>query len=87
MQHDSEQLRDRQARGFAWSAKIGTECAPGQRLCPVVDQTVFAKDFRGELVPQDPNDEPVSVLLERIKAEREGAGASDVGALSRIPTT
>ncbi len=28
------------------------------------------KAFRGELVPQDPNDEPASVLLEKIKAER-----------------
>jgi type I restriction enzyme S subunit len=29
------------------------------------------KAFRGELVPQDPNDEPVSVSLVRIRAERE----------------
>lgn len=32
-------------------------------------QSILAKAFRGELVPQDPNDEPASVLLERIKAE------------------
>ena len=27
--------------------------------------------IRGQLVPQDPNDEPASVLLERIRAEKE----------------
>ncbi|MEQ9235372.1 restriction endonuclease subunit S [Coleofasciculus sp. E2-BRE-01] len=32
--------------------------------------TLLSKAFRGELVPQAPNDEPVSVLLERIRAER-----------------
>ena len=33
-------------------------------------QSILAKAFRGELVPQDPNDESASVLLERIKVER-----------------
>ena len=33
-------------------------------------QSLLAKAFRGELVPKDSNDEPASVLLERIKAER-----------------
>ncbi|MBK1650368.1 restriction endonuclease subunit S [Rhabdochromatium marinum] len=35
-----------------------------------LDQANLAKAFRGELVPQDPNDEPASVLLERIRAAR-----------------
>mgnify|MGYP000029013466 CR=1 FL=1 len=33
-------------------------------------QSILAKAFRGELVEQDENDEPASVLLERIKAEK-----------------
>jgi type I restriction enzyme S subunit len=43
----------------------------------LLEQAALAKAFRGELVPQDPADEPASVLLERIKAEREGAGPTD----------
>jgi type I restriction enzyme S subunit len=36
-----------------------------------LSQSILAKAFRGELVPQDPNDEPAEKLLERIKAEKE----------------
>lgn len=36
-------------------------------------QAILKKAFSGELVPQDPNDEPASVLLERIRASRAQA--------------
>ena len=35
-------------------------------------RAILNKAFKGELVPQDPNDEPASVLLERIRKEKQG---------------
>lgn len=35
-----------------------------------IEQSVLAKAFRGELAPQDPNDEPAEELLKRILAEK-----------------
>ncbi|MEQ8192737.1 MAG: type I restriction endonuclease subunit S, partial [Candidatus Eremiobacterota bacterium] len=35
-----------------------------------LSQSILSKAFRGELVPHDPSDEPASVLLERIRKER-----------------
>jgi len=49
-------------------AAMADESAKNVQL---LDQSILAKAFRGELVPQDPNDEPASVLLERIRTERE----------------
>ena len=48
-----------------------------------LDQSILAKAFRGELVPQDPNDEPASVLLNRIRQQRDAAGKNQSKPKSR----
>ena len=60
---------------FALADRIEARCtaarAQAQRLTPLV----LAKAFRGELVPQDPNDEPASTLLARIGLAKTSAAA------------
>jgi type I restriction enzyme S subunit len=54
--------------------RVHLELARGANLLDRLDQAILAKAFRGELVPQDPNDEPASVLLQRIRASRAAEG-------------
>jgi type I restriction enzyme S subunit len=46
------------------------ESLSASHLLDHLEQATLAKAFRGELVPQDPNDEPASALLERIREAR-----------------
>ncbi len=46
------------------AVEVGLKQSAAQR------QNILRAAFAGQLVPQDPNDEPASVLLERIRAER-----------------
>ena len=55
---------------FAWLDRMEIDHAAATRLLPKLDAALLAKAFRGELVPQDPDDEPASILLARIKAQR-----------------
>ena len=41
-----------------------------ERRSKTLRRAVLSRAFSGQLVPQDPNDEPVSVLMERIAAHR-----------------
>lgn len=56
---------------FAWIDRLSSEAGSARKLIDRLDQQVLAKAFAGELVPQDPADEPASELLERIKAEQK----------------
>ncbi|WP_245459903.1 restriction endonuclease subunit S [Rhizobium leguminosarum] len=58
---------------FAKIDRLATEATRALELVDRLDEAILAKAFRGELVPQDENDEPASVLLERIRAERVAA--------------
>lgn len=51
-------------------AELGTTIDNALQQSEVLRQSILKKAFSGQLVPQDPNDEPASVLLERIRAEK-----------------
>lgn len=52
---------------FALADSIEARYTKGKTCIDKLTQSILAKAFRGELVSQDPNEEPASVLLEKIK--------------------
>ncbi|MDO9010189.1 MAG: restriction endonuclease subunit S [Gallionella sp.] len=56
---------------FAYADRLEARYAAARTQVEKLTPATLAKAFRGELVPQDPNDEPASVLLERIRAQRD----------------
>ena len=67
---------------FALADRLDARVAKARGQVDKLTQSILAKAFRGELVPQDPNDEPAEKLLARIRAAtgpiatKGGKGAS-----------
>lgn len=71
---------------FALADKLEAHYHKAKARIDKLSQSVLAKAFRGELVPQDPNDEPAEKLLERIMAEKAkmmGSGRQKAGGRPR----
>ena len=66
---------------FAVADKLEANLATARKRVAQLTPAILAQAFRGELVEQDPNDEPASALLARITA----IAAIDVTALPVLP--
>lgn len=68
---DTQKKRAEAAKAaFTRANRLEAEAKTTLALIDRLEAAILARAFRGELVPQDPNDEPASVLLERIRARR-----------------
>lgn len=70
---EAARILQRIETAFAWIDRLTSEASTARKLIDHLDQALLSKAFRGELVPQDPNDEPASVLLERIKEKNSAS--------------
>jgi type I restriction enzyme S subunit len=55
---------------FAFADRLEARLQTAQTAADRLTPALLAKAFRGELVPQDPNDEPASELLKRLAEQR-----------------
>lgn len=61
---------------FAYANRLEARYQSARAQVEKLTPALLAKAFRGELVPQDPNDEPARVLIDRIHTARATASAT-----------
>ncbi|ANV83304.1 hypothetical protein AWQ21_02265 [Picosynechococcus sp. PCC 7003] len=68
--HEQLEISDLLDYQFSEIEKMEAEIKISLQKSEIVRQSILKKAFSGQLIPQDPNDEPASVLLERIREEK-----------------
>lgn len=71
---ERDEIVSRVERLFAFAERLEARWQAGKDLVEQLTPSLLAKAFRGELVEQDPQDEPEEVLLERIRTARSRQG-------------
>ena len=70
VQVEQREIVRRIETAFAKIDRLKAEAAKALKLLGHLDQRILAKAFAGDLVPQDPTDEPAETLLARIRDTR-----------------
>ncbi len=69
--NEQEQLVSELGEKLSLIKQLETDIEANLQKTATLRQSVLKKAFEGKLVPQDAHDEPASVLLDRIRTERE----------------
>ena len=73
---EQEEIVRRAQQLLTLAEQLEARLTAARKLVDRLTPALLAKAFRGELVPQDPGDEPASALLERIRAARQAEAAA-----------
>ncbi len=67
---EQEEIVRRVESLFSKAGELEAQYKEAMELVEALPEIILSKAFRGELVPQDPNDEPAMELLSRIAARK-----------------